>query len=295
MNVTVQNTTFTSARGDTSSTAETAQEAAPSSSPATRSPTTTRPSPPAARGTRSRAARRGPPTWTLPNNDISATRTTNALTVIKSRDPSANASGNLQRHDRPEHDRRPATGELRPTLRGRRHRGHELRQRQPVAGNHQQRRPAVTTSGMQYVAGGGIAETGLFNLNSSGNTTSTPGNTLSASDGGFPPRAGRCATGSCCRSTRTRRSSRCSGTTFGGDGRVNFALPDLRGPVPIHVGSGHTLGERGGEQAHTLSIAELPTHTHVAQRAARRNGRTQSRTTFAGEARPTCTAAREPA
>lgn len=53
------------------------------------------------------------------------------------------------------------------------------------------------------------------------------------------------------------------GTTFGGDGRVNFALPDLRGRTPIHVGGGHTLGERGGEQAHTLSIAELPTHTHV--------------------------------
>jgi len=52
------------------------------------------------------------------------------------------------------------------------------------------------------------------------------------------------------------------GTTFGGDGRVNFALPDLRARTPIHVGSGHTLGERGGEQAHTLSTAELPTHTH---------------------------------
>jgi microcystin-dependent protein len=57
------------------------------------------------------------------------------------------------------------------------------------------------------------------------------------------------------------------GTTFGGDGRVNFALPDLRARTPIHVGSGHTLGERGGEQAHTLSIAELPTHTHVARGA----------------------------
>lgn len=55
------------------------------------------------------------------------------------------------------------------------------------------------------------------------------------------------------------------GTTFGGDGRVNFALPDLRGRVPIHVGGGHTVGEKGGEQAHTLSIAELPTHTHVVQ------------------------------
>jgi microcystin-dependent protein len=53
------------------------------------------------------------------------------------------------------------------------------------------------------------------------------------------------------------------GTTFGGDGRVNFALPDVRGRAPIHVGSGHTLGERGGEQAHTLSIAEAPTHTHT--------------------------------
>lgn len=53
------------------------------------------------------------------------------------------------------------------------------------------------------------------------------------------------------------------GTTFGGDGRVTFALPDQRGCTPIHVGSGHTLGEKGGEQAHTLSIAELPTHTHL--------------------------------
>lgn len=55
------------------------------------------------------------------------------------------------------------------------------------------------------------------------------------------------------------------GTTFGGDGRVDFALPDLRGRTPIHVGSGHTLGEHGGAQAHTLSIAELPTHTHLLQ------------------------------
>lgn len=54
------------------------------------------------------------------------------------------------------------------------------------------------------------------------------------------------------------------GTTYGGDGRVNFGLPDLRGRVPIHMGSGHTLGERGGEQAHTLSISELPEHVHQA-------------------------------
>lgn len=64
------------------------------------------------------------------------------------------------------------------------------------------------------------------------------------------------------------------GTTFGGDGRVNFSLPDMRGRTPIHVGNGHTLGERGGEQSHTLSIAELPTHTHTL--TASRNNATTS-------------------
>lgn len=58
------------------------------------------------------------------------------------------------------------------------------------------------------------------------------------------------------------------GTTFGGDGRVNFALPDLRGRTPIHVGSSHTLGEQGGEQAHTLGISEISTHTHMVNASA---------------------------
>jgi microcystin-dependent protein len=57
------------------------------------------------------------------------------------------------------------------------------------------------------------------------------------------------------------------GTTFGGDGRVNFALPDQRGRAPLHTGGSgsHTLGEKGGEQAHTLSISELPQHIHFCQ------------------------------
>jgi len=57
------------------------------------------------------------------------------------------------------------------------------------------------------------------------------------------------------------------GTTYGGDGRLTFALPDLQGRAPIHMGNGHTLGERGGEQAHTLSVSELPTHAHTLQAA----------------------------
>jgi microcystin-dependent protein len=54
------------------------------------------------------------------------------------------------------------------------------------------------------------------------------------------------------------------GTTYGGDGRVNFALPDLRGRTPIHVGQGVVLGERAGEISHTLNISEMPTHNHLA-------------------------------
>jgi microcystin-dependent protein len=55
------------------------------------------------------------------------------------------------------------------------------------------------------------------------------------------------------------------GTTYGGDGRVNFALPDLRGRVPVYIGgtTSFTLGERGGESAHTLTASETPQHTHV--------------------------------
>jgi microcystin-dependent protein len=63
------------------------------------------------------------------------------------------------------------------------------------------------------------------------------------------------------------------GTTFGGDGRVNFALPDLRGRVPVHMGGeiAGVMGQRGGEQAHTLTMSELPAHNHFAQ-ASKNNG-----------------------
>jgi microcystin-dependent protein len=63
------------------------------------------------------------------------------------------------------------------------------------------------------------------------------------------------------------------GTTYGGDGRTTFALPDLRGRVPIHVGRSnggpvHTLGQKSGEETHTLSVSEMPQHTHEARASA---------------------------
>jgi microcystin-dependent protein len=81
----------------------------------------------------------------------------------------------------------------------------------------------------------------------------------------FPPRGWALSNGQLLPINQNQGLFSLLGTTFGGDGRVNFALPDLRGRVPIHMGSGHTLGERGGEQAHTLSISELPTHIHGAK------------------------------
>lgn len=55
------------------------------------------------------------------------------------------------------------------------------------------------------------------------------------------------------------------GTVYGGDGRVNFALPNLRGQVPIHEGSGHTLGEKAGTTAVTITQQTMPTHLHPLQ------------------------------
>ena len=81
---------------------------------------------------------------------------------------------------------------------------------------------------------------------------------------GFPPKGWATCDGQLLPINQNQALFSLLGTTYGGDGRVNFGLPNLQSRAPMHMGSGHTLGERGGEQGHTLSISEIPTHTHSA-------------------------------
>ena len=78
----------------------------------------------------------------------------------------------------------------------------------------------------------------------------------------YPPRGWAFCNGQILAISQNQALFSLLGTTYGGNGQTTFALPDLRGRVPIHVGDGHVLGERAGEQAHTLTIGELPSHTH---------------------------------
>jgi microcystin-dependent protein len=83
------------------------------------------------------------------------------------------------------------------------------------------------------------------------------------------------------------------GTFYGGNGTSNFALPDLQGRVPVHVGgssgngpglNAYDLGESGGEESHTLNAAEIPSHTHTVSPQASHDERT---THLPGDAYPT--------
>ncbi|NTV68912.1 MAG: phage tail protein [Azonexaceae bacterium] len=58
------------------------------------------------------------------------------------------------------------------------------------------------------------------------------------------------------------------GTTYGGDGQVTYALPDLRGRVPVHAGGGHVIGEKAGSETVTLTANQMPAHTHGMQASA---------------------------
>ena len=81
---------------------------------------------------------------------------------------------------------------------------------------------------------------------------------------GFPPKGWAFCNGQLLPINQNQALFALLGTTYGGNGQTTFALPNLQGNVPVHMGGGFTLGERGGEQGHTLNVSELPQHTHVA-------------------------------
>jgi microcystin-dependent protein len=80
----------------------------------------------------------------------------------------------------------------------------------------------------------------------------------------FPPRGWAFCDGQLMSISQNQALFSILGTTYGGDGQTTFALPDFRGRVPVHYGSGYTFGQNGGEAAHTLTINEMPAHVHHA-------------------------------
>jgi len=80
----------------------------------------------------------------------------------------------------------------------------------------------------------------------------------------FPPKGWAFCNGALLQISQNQALYSVLGTTYGGDGRQTFGLPNLQGRTPIHTGGGHVLGEMGGEVSHTLNISEVPTHIHTA-------------------------------
>lgn len=80
----------------------------------------------------------------------------------------------------------------------------------------------------------------------------------------FPPRHWAACDGQTLQITQNQGLFFLLGTMYGGDGSLTFRLPDLRGRVPVHVGGGISHGETAGEQAHTIIMSEMPSHTHTA-------------------------------
>ncbi len=81
----------------------------------------------------------------------------------------------------------------------------------------------------------------------------------------FPPRGWAFCDGQILPINQNQALFSLLGTTYGGNGETSFALPDLRGRTPLHVGAGHAQGQKSGEENHTLSAAEMPQHQHVMQ------------------------------
>ncbi len=79
----------------------------------------------------------------------------------------------------------------------------------------------------------------------------------------FPPRNWALCNGQIIPINQNQTLYSLLGTTFGGNGRTNFALPDMRGRTPVHQGDGYMSGERMGEENVTLSPGEMAAHTHI--------------------------------
>jgi microcystin-dependent protein len=76
------------------------------------------------------------------------------------------------------------------------------------------------------------------------------------------------------------------GTTYGGNGQTTFALPDLRGRAPIHMGRSHTLGEVGGAEAVTIATSQMPTHVHTLMGSSNTSVNTPSSASVLGKSSP---------
>ena len=81
----------------------------------------------------------------------------------------------------------------------------------------------------------------------------------------FPPRGWAFCNGQLLSISQNLALFMLIGTTYGGDGVTTFALPNLQGRIPIHVGNGHALAAAAGELTHTLSLPELAAHSHGAE------------------------------
>ncbi len=81
----------------------------------------------------------------------------------------------------------------------------------------------------------------------------------------FPPRGWALCNGQLLPINQNQALFSLLGTMYGGNGQTNFALPDMRSRIPVHFGQGFSVGQTGGEEHHTIGVAEMPAHQHIAQ------------------------------